>query len=620
MLLRTRLIVAAVGAIAVIATSLIVAAYRVHAETEMRLRDTALRGKHTLWSETVEGTIEKMQGAIESLTRNRTLLLALQRNDGAAVDDAIRTNFRRLTASEVLTDIQVVNADGVALFSEPHRYVDKTRMRLVATALGEKRIAGGIERDGGGRLLAVLAFPLYVRSERVGAGVFMRALDDAVSRFGDASANAAFVTADGSALYSSDDALYSRIAPQLSELPSPATGYVAGDSRVFYVTKQPLHDAFGKAVAEIVTATDATKSHQQQQRVLFGAAAGGLALVILVIWGLYRYISRAFGSFDELTELMQAIAEGDLTGRVNGHSADEVGRLLGGADAMAERLRELLSNIARSAAELGEARQALTGAAEHSQSRMQALLADTGEVAASVTQMAASVQEVAGNAAQTATATHQAGEQTTRGVQVVRDTKSAVDRLAAEVEQASAVMRDLGKDAEDVGGILDVIRAVAEQTNLLALNAAIEAARAGEQGRGFAVVADEVRALSERTQRSIEQIREVIERVQSRARSAIDAMQVSREHAAENVERAAALQEMLSAIGVAVGAINDMNTQVAASTEQQSAVAEEISTKIHAINTAAERTTDVARETAAICLTVERHATQLNGLVAAFQV
>ncbi len=214
---------------------------------------------------------------------------------------------------------------------------------------------------------------------------------------------------------------------------------------------------------------------------------------------------------------------------------------------------------------------------------------EVDQVATAMTEMSATVHEVARNATEAAEAAQRADEETGKGKMVVSQAIEAIDLLANEVNDAAQVIHRLEQDSDEIGAVLDVIRGIAEQTNLLALNAAIEAARAGEQGRGFAVVADEVRTLAQRTQQSTQEIQNMIERLQSGAQDAVKAMEQGRSRAQVGVEQAAEAGVSLETIAQAVGTISDMNTQIATAAEEQSVVAEEINLNIVSISDMADK-------------------------------
>jgi len=245
---------------------------------------------------------------------------------------------------------------------------------------------------------------------------------------------------------------------------------------------------------------------------------------------------------------------------------------------------------------------------------------ETSQVVAAMNEMTATVQEVARNATEAASAASSADSAAAEGKRVVIGTMSAIESLSSEINAAANVIGQLEKDSENIGTVLDVIKGIAEQTNLLALNAAIEAARAGEQGRGFAVVADEVRTLASRTQQSTQEIQEMIEKLQVGAQSAVKVMDESRAKAEDSVTQAASAASSLETITNSVSLINDMNTQIATAAEQQSAVAEEINKNILNISDIVDRTADGASQTSTASDELANLAIQLQQLVNQFKV
>jgi len=245
---------------------------------------------------------------------------------------------------------------------------------------------------------------------------------------------------------------------------------------------------------------------------------------------------------------------------------------------------------------------------------------ETEQVATAMNEMAATVQEVARNASEAAGAASHADNEAGAGRAVVRETTASIENLAHEVESAAQVVQQLANDSESIGAVLDVIKGIAEQTNLLALNAAIEAARAGEQGRGFAVVADEVRTLASRTQDSTKEIEGMIEQLQNGARNAVEVMENGREKARTGVDQTKQAVQALDAITKAVATINQMNTQIASAAEQQRATTEEMNRNIININQIAEQTATSAIQTTTASDELARLSAQLQSLVNQFKL
>jgi methyl-accepting chemotaxis protein len=283
-----------------------------------------------------------------------------------------------------------------------------------------------------------------------------------------------------------------------------------------------------------------------------------------------------------MREMIERINElagggGDLTRKVHVNSTDEIGEMGASVNHFIDSLRNLLTQIISLGTQFAEQSKSLEGLSSRNKQVTDGTMEETDMLATSITEMSASVHEVAQNASSAAGQAQQANEQSKLGQKVVESTKQAISSLSDEVQRSAQVIEKLKNDASSIDDVVNVIRGIAEQTNLLALNAAIEAARAGEQGRGFAVVADEVRALASRTQSSTEEIQEMIGALQSSADQAFTIMQDGKQRAETAVEHSNQAKESLANINNSIALMADMNTQIAAAAEQQSMVSSEIS-------------------------------------------
>ena len=320
------------------------------------------------------------------------------------------------------------------------------------------------------------------------------------------------------------------------------------------------------------------------------------------------------------TTMQQAEAKKDLTLRVNLITNDALGEVAGAFNSMQERFRNIVDDISNFSNRLSTTATTMAANSKTMNQKMQQGQSQTDQVAAAVNQMSATVQAVAENAEAAAQSTKQADGEANKGRQVVNETVQAIHVLAGEVERAAEVIQNLEKDSEKIGTVLDVIKGIAEQTNLLALNAAIEAARAGEQGRGFAVVADEVRTLASRTQESTQEINTMIDNLQSGAAEAVKVMENGRHSAQSGVDQAARAGESLESITSAVASIAEMNAQIAIAAEEQRQVADEINRSIVNINDVSGQAVESSRNSLSNTTELAELTKQLQAVVGQFRV
>ncbi|MCJ8339420.1 MAG: methyl-accepting chemotaxis protein [Pseudomonadales bacterium] len=339
----------------------------------------------------------------------------------------------------------------------------------------------------------------------------------------------------------------------------------------------------------------------------------GIILGILITRAITKPLAHAVATANRL-------AEGDLTVEVNVRSNDETGQLLLAMRKLTQNLRDIITQVATSTEQLTGATVEMTAVTKQTADNLQAQELELSQTSAAMEQMSATVQEVAQSAALAAESASKADTAASRGRSIVDQVSGSIHTLAAEIEDTQAVITRLDHETENVDSILEVITSIAEQTNLLALNAAIEAARAGEQGRGFAVVADEVRTLASRTQMSIAEIQQMTGRLKSEAKNSVQAMQNGHATTVVTVDLSTQAEQSLSQISEAVTTINEMNVQIASAAEQQSAVAEQTSSSINKINQAAIENSAGAQQLATATEEIAQLSESLKQLVGHFKV
>ena len=356
---------------------------------------------------------------------------------------------------------------------------------------------------------------------------------------------------------------------------------------------------------------------QHAKNLLFGCTVLALLLGAIAAWSITRQIVIPLR---QTLETVERVAAGDLTHNYDTPRRDEMGQLQRAVQRMTVGLRELISGITDGVTQIASAAEELSAVTEQTSAGVNSQKVETDQVATAMHEMAATVQEVARNAEEASEAAVAADQQAREGDKVVGEAIAQIERLAIEVGHSTEAMGHLKRESDKIGSVLDVIKSVAQQTNLLALNAAIEAARAGEAGRGFAVVADEVRSLAQRTQQSTEEIEELIAGQQSGTLQDANSMDSSRSLTDSSVELTRRAGESLGNITRTVSTIQGMNQQIAAAAEQQSAVAEEINRSVLNVRDVSEQTSAASEETAASSIELARLGTHLQGLVGRFKV
>jgi methyl-accepting chemotaxis protein len=385
-------------------------------------------------------------------------------------------------------------------------------------------------------------------------------------------------------------------------------------------------EALAKDILEIARLADlksaesdakADATYEQTRNVTIAAIlvalAATVALAMLFTRSLVAPIAKAL-------DVAEQIAGNDLSKPIDVSGKDEPGRLLSALAVMQQNLRRTLSELGDSSNQLASTSEEMTAVTEDSLRGVQRQNDEINQAATAINQMSAAVEEVARNAAMASTAARDSSQSAENGRQRVGETVSVINELHEAVGATSVEIDGLAKQVQGISGVLDVIRGIAEQTNLLALNAAIEAARAGEAGRGFAVVADEVRALAHRTQQSTAEIEKMVDSIQGGASKAVTAMGHSSERARASLDVAEAAGRALSEITEAIGLINERNVSIATATEEQAQVAREVDRNLTSIRDLSIQTSAGANQTSAASGELSQLAVALNHVVLRFKV
>ncbi|MDX1558942.1 MAG: methyl-accepting chemotaxis protein [Marinobacter sp.] len=376
--------------------------------------------------------------------------------------------------------------------------------------------------------------------------------------------------------------------------------------------------AHADAQAQVRAGEASSEGQSSSVTILLITVAAILISILLFAVFLKLIISSIKTLRDQLDNIAQG--EGDLTQRIPVELDDDLGKLASSFNLVLENLQSMISSIQQLSRELGTGATDLARVAKDNNDGVTKQTESISMVATAINEMQSAIEEVAGNASRAAEITREAEEKGRNGARIIRSSSEQVHRLAAQISKAVEVIRKLSDDSDNITSVLDVIRGIAEQTNLLALNAAIEAARAGEQGRGFAVVADEVRTLAQRTGQSTEDIQTMITTLQTGVADIVSVMETGSREATETEKLATDAEQELEAILEAMANIADVNTSVASATEEQTQVVDEINRSITEINDLATESANRSRDIDGISESLEGYARELESQTGRFRV
>jgi methyl-accepting chemotaxis protein len=588
--IRQRISVFSALIVGVIAVFQIVFFNLIGQQNQERVADAVVMGNQLIWDQLVHDQLFELEALKAQIENEFDLRSAIKRAEINEVREFAGRYFQ-LTGDSGHFDSLLVYGKDKSIFYQSGEQPPIPALPGYLDRAAEKAASlTDLVTDVDGRLLAMSVIPVKSRRGLHGFAVYLKEPGDVVTRLSERSGNAIGILKQSNSLQH-DTGLIGAERAVIDEH-GVETGLATweDDGRLYQVSRQPIRNAGGETLGSLVVASDATDQLTQVRNFELGAYAA-LGVVLLIALFANATIAKHYivKPARVLRDHLRYLANGDFQHRLErGRANDEFAEITESVNMVSQRLSDVLTDLHSVAHELVTASNDMEENSVTNLSLLQSQQGEAVQASSAMTEMSQTIEEIARNASQTASQAQSADQQANQGNQLVADVVKAMRQLSGKVEESSDAVRAVEAESAQIDSVLEVIQSIAEQTNLLALNAAIEAARAGEQGRGFAVVADEVRTLANRTQMSTTDIKDKIERLQQGTHSAVEAMEAGRNQTEDTVKLAESAGEALMGINASVASISDASVQIASASEEQSAVTNEAQCNVATIRDLAE--------------------------------
>jgi methyl-accepting chemotaxis protein len=622
MSLKNRIVVVIAILVIVIVSTGFISSYLAMTKSESRYDDLAINGNQQLWNLITVKQYTQMEPAIKSITRDRKLKKALVKKDYATVRENAKTAFNLLEGQKTLSSLQIIDTSGQVIFDALDSSSQNKINQLAKTVIEQKKILTSVTLNQQGKLQTELVFPITNRGKTVGAGSYSLTIDIAIKQLKERQGSQVYIsTEDGTLISYSDIDVDNELAN--FDLPLNNTKHlsVTEKSNVYSTTILPILDISQNLLANIIILSDETNSYKSQQKINILSAIILLIITLAMLIFIYWYLNKALKPLHDISKSLHAVSEGDLTVSIEKtDKKDEISEIQRAICNTIKKLHYLISQISPLVLKVNTSSDQLNQAMLKNQKNIDLQKENISHVNASAQGVGTAIASISQFSDEMSGNSQDADDELKKGSTIIHQTIDSINNIASQVEETSVVINKLFEETETIGSVLDVIKGIAEQTNLLALNAAIEAARAGEAGRGFAVVADEVRTLAGKTQESTVEIEQMIERLRSGASAAVAEMENSQKEVTGCVDLANQTELSLGIITPKVGEIKDKSIEINQSIEEQTSAMEDINQNITSINQVAENSVEQNAEALKVSEILKKLSTNLEQLIEQFKL
>ncbi|MFK5984178.1 MAG: methyl-accepting chemotaxis protein [Pseudomonadota bacterium] len=620
--LKNKIVFAVFIMAIVIVSSSFISNHLKSSKLETRYDDLAIHGNQQIWDLIIANQYTAMEPAIKSITRDRKLKKALAKQNFEQVRENAKTVFNLLEGEAVLSSLEILDVNGKVVFNAQNSMAENKLNPLAVKAISSKKITTSITQNHLGKLQTELVFPITSRGKVIGAGSYALDLSVAIKQLKQRQNSQVYTSNSKGNLKSSSTV---NLDTELNKLQFPLSTakhlVIKNGSQAYSTTILPIKNITDQLLANIIVIMDNTESYQSQQKINIYAAIFLILISVLMLLFIYFYLNNCLSSLHSISHSLHSVSEGDLTVVIEqSNRKDEIAEIQAAIANTVNKLHQLIAKIKPLVAEVNSASDLLNDSVHQNQNNTDQQKTNITQVLEATQNVTTAVSSLSQYSDDMTNSSQDAVSELEKGSEIIHQTISSIKTIAAQIENAGTVVNQLSLETKTIGGVLDVIKGIAEQTNLLALNAAIEAARAGEAGRGFAVVADEVRNLAGKTQESTEDIEKMIERLRTGAASAVIEMENSQSEVSVCVDYANKTEASMSIIIPKVAEIKDKNIEVSKAIEEQQQSIENINQNVATIDQVAEYSVQQNSETLQISNTLKELSTSLEAMLLQFKV